>query len=52
MFLACGLSIKSLFSQPFNKRLEAYTQKLSWANNSYSDPISYIAPYQVHFYEP
>lgn len=45
--LACGLSIKSIFSQPFNKRLEAYTQKLTWANYSCSDPIAYIGPYQV-----
>lgn len=46
-FSACGLSIKSIFSQPFNKRLDAYTQKLSWANYSCSDPIAYIRPYQV-----
>lgn len=49
MFSACGLSIKSIFSQPFNKRLDAYTQKLVWANNSSSDPIAYIAPYEVRF---
>lgn len=48
LFLACGLSIKSIFSQPFTKRLEAYTQKLTWANHSCSDPIAYIGPYQVH----
>lgn len=47
LFSACGLSIKSIFSQPFNKRLDAYTQKLSWANYSCSDPIAYISPYQV-----
>lgn len=47
LFSACGLTIKSIFSQPFNKRLDAYTQKLSWADNSCSDPIAYISPYQV-----
>lgn len=47
LFLACGLSVKSVFSQPFNKRLEAYAQKLTWANYSCSDPIAFIAPYQV-----
>jgi len=47
LFSACGLSIKSIFSQPFNQRLEAYTQKLTWANYSCSDPIAYIGAYQV-----
>uniref|UniRef100_A0A2S2Q8K9 Putative ATP-dependent RNA helicase spindle-E n=1 Tax=Sipha flava TaxID=143950 RepID=A0A2S2Q8K9_9HEMI len=46
IIMACGLSLKSIFSQPFNKRLEAYTQKLTWANHSCSDPIAYISPYQ------
>ncbi|XP_026807070.1 probable ATP-dependent RNA helicase spindle-E [Rhopalosiphum maidis] len=46
MIMACGLSIKSIFSQPFNQRLEAYTQKLTWANYSCSDPIAYIGAYQ------
>ncbi|VVC33086.1 Hypothetical protein CINCED_3A021098 [Cinara cedri] len=46
IIMACGISIKSIFSQPFNKRLEAYTQKLFWANNSCSDPIAYIAAYE------
>lgn len=44
---ACGLSVKSIFSQPFNRRLEAYAQKLTWANYSCSDPIAYIGPYEV-----
>ncbi|XP_025201691.1 probable ATP-dependent RNA helicase spindle-E [Melanaphis sacchari] len=46
IIMACGLSIKSIFSQPFNQRLEAYTQKLTWANYSCSDPIAYIGAYQ------
>ncbi|XP_050064006.1 probable ATP-dependent RNA helicase spindle-E [Aphis gossypii] len=46
IIMACGLSIKSIFSQPFNQRLEAYTQNLIWANYSCSDPIAYIGAYQ------
>ncbi|XP_060863705.1 LOW QUALITY PROTEIN: probable ATP-dependent RNA helicase spindle-E [Metopolophium dirhodum] len=46
IIMACGLSLKSIFSQPFNQRLDAYTQKLTWANYSCSDPIAYIGAYQ------
>ncbi|XP_050437543.1 ATP-dependent RNA helicase TDRD9 [Adelges cooleyi] len=46
IIMACGLSLKSIFSQPFKERLGAYTQKLIWANNSCSDPVAYISAFK------
>ncbi|XP_050536688.1 ATP-dependent RNA helicase TDRD9 [Daktulosphaira vitifoliae] len=51
IIMACGLSVKSIFSQPFKKQLDGYTQKLTWANNSCSDPIAYIMPFKVWLHE-
>lgn len=40
--IGAGLSIKSIFKVEYKKKLEAYSQKLSWADGSGSDCIALL----------
>ena len=46
-FIASAMAVKSMFSSPFKQQLEAYNSKLSWADSSSSDPISFLNAYKV-----
>ena len=41
------MSLKSVFSTPFQERLAAYNSKLTWADSSCSDCISFLNAYRV-----
>lgn len=43
----CAMSVRNIFSEPFQKRLEAYNNKLLWADSSESDLIAYLNAYVV-----
>lgn len=44
--IAAGLNIKSIFKQEYNKKLETYSIKLSWADGSGSDAIAILNAYK------
>ena len=44
--IAAGLSNKSIFAFPFDKKLGAYANKLMWANYSFSDCLAVLNAYQ------
>jgi hypothetical protein len=41
------MSLKSVFSTPFQERLAAYNSKLTWADSSCSDCIGFLNAYRV-----
>lgn len=41
------MSVKNMFSSPFQAYLKAYNSKLAWANSSCSDCIAYLHAYTV-----
>jgi hypothetical protein len=41
------MSLKSVFSTPFQERLAAYSSKLTWADSSCSDCIGFLNAYRV-----
>ena len=44
--IASGLSGKSIFAAPFDKRVEAYKGKLFWADGSFSDCLAILKAFQ------
>ena len=44
--IASGLSGKSIFAAPFDKRVEAYKGKLRWADGSFSDCLAILRAFQ------
>ena len=46
--MAAGLSSKNIFTSPYQKKLLAYQVKMSWAEGSFSDPITILNAYQVY----
>ncbi|XP_039282200.1 ATP-dependent RNA helicase TDRD9 isoform X2 [Nilaparvata lugens] len=47
IIMACSMSVKSMFSRPFKKDLEAYLSKCTWADSLTSDPIAYLNAYNT-----
>ncbi|XP_063226308.1 probable ATP-dependent RNA helicase spindle-E [Bacillus rossius redtenbacheri] len=47
IIMGAAMSLKSMFSSPFQERLKAYNSKLTWADGSCSDLISFLNAYQV-----
>lgn len=47
IIIAASLSVKDMFSNPFQQKLLAYNVKLSWAANSCSDCIAFMNVYKV-----
>ncbi|XP_076234970.1 tudor domain containing 9 protein spindle E [Calliopsis andreniformis] len=47
IIIAASLSVKDMFSSPFQQKLLAYNAKLSWAGNSCSDCIAFMNVYKV-----
>lgn len=47
IIIAASLTVKDLFSNPFQQKLPAYDAKLSWADNSCSDCIAFMNVYRV-----
>lgn len=45
--MACALSLKSIFSTPFQMQMKAYTTKLRWADFSCSDAIAFLNAYNL-----
>jgi len=46
-YIGAAMSLKSVFSTPFQERLAAYNSKLTWADRSCSDCISFLNAYRV-----
>jgi hypothetical protein len=46
-YVGAALSLKSVFNAPFKERLAAYNSKLTWADSSCSDCISFLNAYKV-----
>jgi len=47
IIMGAAMSLKSVFSTPFQERLAAYNSKLTWADGSCSDCISFLNAYRV-----
>ena len=47
IIIAAGLSTKSIFAFPFDKKEKAYANKLLWSNKSFSDCLAVLLAYQV-----
>ncbi len=47
VIVAAGLSGKSIFTNPLEKKLEAYANKLVWADRSFSDCFAVLWAYSV-----
>ena len=47
IIIAAGLSSKSIFAFPFDKKLTAYANKLLWSNQSLSDCLAVLQAYRV-----
>jgi hypothetical protein len=46
-YIGAAMSLKSVFSTPFQARLAAYNSKLTWADSSCSDCIAFLNAYRV-----
>ncbi|KAI8787906.1 ATP-dependent RNA helicase TDRD9 [Biomphalaria glabrata] len=47
LIIGAALTVKSIFANPLQSRLEAYKAKLSWSDNSHSDCLAIINAYKV-----
>ncbi|XP_075222041.1 tudor domain containing 9 protein spindle E isoform X2 [Lycorma delicatula] len=47
IIMACSMTVKSMFSKPFKKDLQAYISKLTWADSTCSDSIACLNAYQL-----
>ncbi|KAK0080680.1 hypothetical protein PV325_013516 [Microctonus aethiopoides] len=47
IIIGASMSVKNMFSMPFQRKLEAYNSKLSWAQNTSSDGAAYLHAYNV-----
>ena len=47
IIIAAGLSSKSIFAFPFDKKLTAYANKLQWSNQSFSDCLAVLNAYRI-----
>ncbi|KAK7595428.1 hypothetical protein V9T40_013253 [Parthenolecanium corni] len=47
VIMACSLSVKSVFCQPFREYLKSYNMKLNWADSSCSDCIAFCNAYKL-----
>ena len=47
IIIASGLNGKSIFTSPFEKRVQAYKNKLHWADKTFSDCFAILLAYQV-----
>ncbi|GFR02577.1 ATP-dependent RNA helicase TDRD9 [Trichonephila clavata] len=60
IIIAASLSLQSFFARPFQKTLDAYKSRRAWADNTFSDCLSYLNAYrtwkrladQGHFHRP
>ena len=46
--MSAGLSSKNIFTSFHGKKLQAYQVKMSWAEGSFSDPITILNAYQAY----
>ena len=46
--MSAGLSSKNIFTSHHGKKLQAYQVKMSWAEGSFSDPITILNAYQAY----
>jgi ATP-dependent RNA helicase TDRD9 len=47
IIMGASMSLKSMFSNPFANRMEAYSAKSHWTNTSTSDCLAYLNAYTV-----
>jgi ATP-dependent RNA helicase TDRD9 len=47
VIIASGLNGKSIFTSPFDKRVQAYKNKLHWADRTFSDCFAILLAYQT-----
>lgn len=47
IIMASAMSLQSIFSNPFNEKMKAYTSKVSWSAGAFSDLIAYLQLYTV-----
>lgn len=50
IIMAGAMSLKSIFSNPFQNQLNSYNSRLTWADGSTSDPIAMYNVYKVWTY--
>ncbi|XP_014218536.1 probable ATP-dependent RNA helicase spindle-E isoform X2 [Copidosoma floridanum] len=51
IIMAASMALKSMFSNPFQKRMEAYKAKVHWADGSSSDSMAFLNAYRVWQHE-
>ena len=47
IIMSASMAMKSMFNNPFLKRLEAYNAKVNWADGTTSDSIAFLNAYSV-----
>ena len=47
IIIAAGLNGKSIFTAPFDRRVQAYKNKLYWADRTFSDCFAILLAYQT-----
>jgi len=47
IIMGCAMTTRNMFCEPFRERLQAYNNKLLWADSSESDAIAYFNAYSV-----
>ncbi|GFW11949.1 ATP-dependent RNA helicase TDRD9 [Trichonephila clavipes] len=47
IIIAASLSLQSFFARPFQKTLDAYKSRRAWADNTFSDCLSYLNAYRT-----
>lgn len=47
VIIAAGLNGKSIFTSPFNKRVQAYKNRLHWADRSFSDCLAILNAFRT-----
>ena len=49
IIIAAGLNGKSIFTSPFERRVQAYKTKIKWASRTFSDCFAILHAYQAWF---
>ncbi|KAL7306698.1 hypothetical protein TKK_0001370 [Trichogramma kaykai] len=47
IIMAASMAVRSIFSYPFQKRMQAYEHKIDWADGSTSDCLAFLNAYRV-----
>lgn len=49
LIIAAAMHTRSIFLQPFGKRVQSFTHKIRWDRGMHSDPIATVNAYKVMY---